>query len=179
MIRLFRKNLHLFFLFLSFEILALVIHYALGDSSYLIINLVLKFTPFLLYLIATKISFSPTNRNGKPWTIFAYSSFVVFCVFICLFFFKLFLFDTVDPAYKEAQIDALYQKEIENMKELEQRKNVEMDYSKEEIRDRYEARFSAQGLIKQTVWTIIGYSFLSILIVFVILEKHNLPQREK
>ena len=65
------------------------------------------------------------------------------------------------------------------MKELEQRKNVEMDYSKEEIRDRYEARFSAQGLIKQTVWTIIGYSFLSILIVFVILEKHNLPQREK
>jgi hypothetical protein len=177
MILLFKKNLHLFFLFLSLEILATVLHYTLGDSPYLIINLLLKLAPFIIYLVATKISFSLTEGNGKPWVIFAYSSFVVFGVFLCLFFFKLFLFNTVDPAYKQAQIDALYQKEIENIEEIEQRKNVEMDYSREEIRDRYEARFSAQGLIKQTIWTLVGYSFLSILVVFVVLEKYQHHKR--
>ena len=35
------------------------------------------------------------------------------------------------------------------------------------------ARFSAQGLIKQTIWTLVGYSFLSILVVFVVLEKYQ------
>ncbi len=173
MISLFKKNLHLLFVFVITEIFVFFLNYCLNDQFSSVIWNILGFFPFLIYLIAIKTSFQVIEMKKNVIFFILYNFFIIFLVFQCLFLVKVFTFHFFDVDYRKFKIDSLVQKELIKIKEIEDRKNIEVSYSKKEIQERIEGKFSVVGLFKSAIWSTIAFSILSIMAVFLMLDKQD------
>lgn len=170
MIFLFRKNFHLLFIFLALEIFVFFLNYSLNDLLSSTMWIILGFLPFLIYLIAVRTSFQVLEIKKKMSFFIFYNIILLFIVFQCLFLVKIITFHFIDTEFRKLKIDSLVQKELIKIKEIEDRKNVEVSYSKEEIQARIESQFSVGGLFRSALWRTMAFSILSLISVFMMLN---------
>lgn len=99
-----------------------------------------------------------------------YNIILIFFVFQCLFLVKVFTYHFFDTDYRRFKIDSLVKKELIKIKDIEDRKNIEVSYSKNEIKARIERKFSVGGLFKSAIWSTIAFSIFSFISVFMMLN---------